>query len=134
MSLDELRADLARNVREAQGILDPATRAHLEQTLWPFLEAFMDQVEEIDDAVAELVNQQEDYLQPATAAVFAAVIQTGLELANELKARAGGDPGIAKKIADHDQLCQAAIGLLGEITMVVGEDDDSEEEGEAHAD
>ena len=130
MSLAELRADLARNVREAQGVAEPATRTHLEQTLWPFLEALIDQIEEIDDAVAELVDQQEDYLQPQTAAVFAAVVQAGLELAAELKARAGADPGIAQKIADHDQLCQAAIGVLGEITMVVGGDEDEGDSNE----
>lgn len=131
MSLAELRADLARNVREAQGVAEPATRTHLEQTMWPFLEALIDQIEEIDDAVAELVDQQEDYLQPQTAAVFAAVVQAGLELAAELQARAGADPGIAQKITDHDQLCQAAIGVLGEITMVVGGDED-EDEGESN--
>lgn len=131
MSLAELRADLARNARETQAIIEPATRTHLEQTLWPFLEALIDQIEEIDDAVAELVDQQEDYLQPQTAAVFAAVIQASLELASELKARAGADPGIARKISDHDQLCQAAIGVLGEITMVVGGDED-EDEGDSN--
>ena len=127
MSLDELRADLARNMGDAQRVIDPAARAHLEQTLWPFLDALLDQVEEIDDAVAELVDQQEDYLQPQTAAVFAAVIQASLELAAELKARAGADPGIARKISDHDQLCQAAIGVLGEITMVIPADEDEDE-------
>lgn len=129
MSLEELRADLERNVREARQLEDAATRAHLEQTLWPFLEALIDQVEEIDDAVGELVEQQEDYLQPQTAAVFAAVVQAGLELAQELKARAGDDPQIVKKIADHDQLCQVAVEVLGQVTLVpAGDDEESDDE------
>lgn len=128
MSLEDLRHDLVANLKESRGIADPATRQHLAETLWPFLEALVDIVEEIDDAVGELVHQQEDYLQPNTAAVFVAVIQSSLALAGDLKARAAGDPDISRRITEHEQLCEAAAAILGDITMVPEGDEDEDEE------
>lgn len=133
MSLEELRADLRRNMQDANTVIDDQTRGHLKNTLWPFLEAIIDVVEEMDDAVAELVDQQEDYLQPETAAVFAAVIQSSLGLVAELRKRAAGDANIMAAITQHEQICQQALIMLGEVTMVSGDDgeDDGEEDGDA---
>lgn len=134
MSLDELRNDLKANMAALVKITPGETRDHLKETLWPFLEALVDVVDEIDDAVAELVDQQEDYLQPETAGVFAAVIQSSLQLAAELKKRAGTDLNVVKAIGLHEQLCEQAMTVLGEITMIPSDhdedDDDDEEEGD----
>lgn len=133
MSLDELREDLKRNLAEARAIVTiDQLRDHLVNTLWPFMEAKLDVLDEIDDAVAEIVDQQEDYLQPETAAIFAAVIQSGLMIAAELKKKAPGDSTATKLIAQHEQLCNQAVEVLGAITMIPaeGEEDDEDEESE----
>lgn len=142
MSLDDLREDMKRNVAEAKRLTSvQEIRDHLVNTLWPFLEAKIDVLEEMDDAVAELVDQQEDYLQPDTAGLFAAVIQSSMGLAAELRKRAtAADAELLKHIGAHEQLCEQAIAVLGEITMVPAEgqdtedtEDDEEEDGDAEA-
>jgi hypothetical protein len=137
MSLEELREDLKRNLAEARSIVTiEQMRDHLVNTLWPFMEAKLDVLDEIDDAVAEIVDQQEDYLQPETAAIFAAVIQSGLMIAAELKKKAPGDATATKLIAQHEQLCNQAVEVLGAITMIPtedGEDDDEESEDDDEA-
>jgi uncharacterized protein YydD (DUF2326 family) len=143
VSLDELRADLKRNVAEASRLTTVAEiREHFINTLWPFIEAQLDVVEEMDDAVAELVDQTEDYLQSETAGIFAALVQSSLALSAELRKRAAGDELLVKRIDAHDQLCQQAMATLGEITMIAPdgdepddeeEDDDAEDEDEADA-
>jgi len=130
VSLDELRADLKRNLAEAARVEGPS-RAHLKDTMWPFMEALVDIVEEMDDAIAELVDQQEDYLQTDTAAVFAALVQSSLQLAAELRKHAAGDELLAKRIDEHEKLCQQAIATLGEITMIASDDADEEDDDEA---
>lgn len=131
--MEELKSDLAANLAEAQRLIATggSTGAHLAQTLWPFLEALVENIEEIDDAVAELVGQQEDYLQPETAAVFAAVIQSSLDLAQELRARALEDATIAGKIAQHDALCEQAIAVLADVTLIPEDDGPDEETADA---
>jgi hypothetical protein len=135
MSLDELRADLKRNMAEAAKLTTFAeVRDHFVNTLWPYLEANLDVVEEMDDAVAELVDQTEDYLQAETAGVFAAVVQSSLLISAELRKRAAGDELLEKRIAAHEQLCQQALEMLGQITMIApdddGEDEDEDEDDE----
>jgi hypothetical protein len=134
VSLSELREDLKRNMGEATGLKTvEQIREHLVNTLWPFIEANLDVIDEIDDAVAELVDQQEDYLQPETAAIFAAVVQSSMQLAAELQKRAGGDPLLAQLITNHEQLCEQAVMVLGQVTMI-SEDDEDGGNDEAQAD
>lgn len=132
MSLDELRDDLKRNLAEAKRLSSVAEiRDHLVNTMWPFIEANVDVVEEIDDAVGELVEQTEDYLHAGTAAIFAALVQASLELSSELRTRAAGDELLIKKLDNHDLLCTQAMAKLGEITMMpVDDDDDGEQDDE----
>lgn len=135
MSLDELRDDLKRNMAEARTLASvEQLRDHLVNTLWPFIEANVDVVDEIDDAVAELVDQQEDYLQPETAAVFAAVVQSSLQLAAELRKRAGADAILAKLISNHEQLCAQAVEVLGAVTMMPTDDDEEGNDDETQTD
>lgn len=128
MSLDELRADLKRNMAEAGRLTTVAEiRDHFVNTLWPFIEAKLDIVEEMDDAVAEMVDKTEDYLQADTAGIFAAVVQSSLALSAELRKRAIGDDLLSKRIDTHDQLCREAIEVLGQITMIDPEEDENED-------
>lgn len=130
MSLDELRKDLTANVAEASKLTSvEGIRNHLVNTMWPFQEAVLNELEEIDDAVAEMVDQTEDYLQPETAAIFASLVESSVGLAQELRAKTTDDITL-KRIAEHEKLCQLAMTTLGEITMVApadGDDDDGDE-------
>lgn len=135
MSLDELRDDLKRNAADAGKLTTISDiRDHLVNTLWPFHEAVLDVVEEMDDAVAELVDQTEDYLQAETAGVFAAVVQSSLFLSAELRKRVASDGAAAdpilKRIDAHEQLCHQALETLGQITMIPPEDDEEEDKEE----
>lgn len=127
MSLDELRADLKRNIAEAGKLTTVAEiRDHLVHTLYPTIEAVVEITEEIDDAVGEMVDQTEDYLQAPTAAVFAALIQSSVAISDELRSRAAGDELLSKRLDAHDQLCQQAMVALGEITMIAPEGEEGE--------
>jgi len=136
MSLDELRDDLKRNMAEASRLTTVVEiRDHFVNTMWPFIEAVVDVVDEMDDALAEMVDQTEDYLQAETAGVFATLVQSSLHLSAELRKRAAGDDLLVKQIDAHDQLCQQALATLGEITMIAtdgeneeGDDEDEDEE------
>lgn len=133
MSLDDLRADLKRNMAEASRLTTVVEiRDHFVNTLWPFVEAVVDVVDEMDDALAEMVDQTEDYLQAETAGVFAALVQSSLLLSAELRKRAAGDDLLVKRIDAHEQLCQQALATLGEITMIAtdGENEESDDEDE----
>jgi hypothetical protein len=137
-SLDELRDDLKRNVAEARTLttIDQVI-GHINNTMWPFVEVVLDVVEEQDGSIRELVDHEEDYLQPETAAVFAAVVQSSLQLAAELRQRAGADAMIAQLVSNHELLCEQAVMVLGQVTMVPDDDDEDDEDGgsdEAQAD
>ena len=137
MSLDDLRADLKRNMAEASRLTTVVEiRDHFVNTLWPFVEAVVDVVDEMDDALAEMVDQTEDYLQAETAGVFAALVQSSLMLSAELRKRAAGDDLLVKRIDAHEQLCQQALATLGEITMIAtdGENEESDDEDEDEED
>lgn len=134
MSLDDLRDDMKRNLAEAKrcGSVQEL-KAHIVDTLWPWLEAQLEVVEEIDDAVGELVDRTEDYLQAETAAIFATLVSTSLEISGELRKRAAGDDLLLKRLDAYDQLCAQAMATLGQITMIdpdadEGEDGDEDEE------
>lgn len=131
MSLEELRDDLKRNMAEARTLTTfEQARDHINNTLWPFIEATFEVLGEVDGSVREMVDHEEDYLQPETGALFAAVVQSSLQLAAELRKRSGGDALLAKLISNHEQICAEAIQVIGEITMMPNdEDEDDEEEG-----
>lgn len=132
MSIEALREDLKRNLAEARACASwEDLQKHLTETLWPFLEGALDEMDEMDEAIAEVVDQQEDYVQPETAAVFAAVIQLGLQLGAELKKRHPNDTNVAAAVEQYEQICQQAVEVLGQITMVPNEEDEDEDEDEA---
>ena len=123
MSLDDLRSDLKRNIVEAKACSTvEGLRDHMVNTLWPTLEALLDEVDEIDEAVADLVDQNPDYLNPETAAIFAAHVQSSQALSADLRKRAVGDDVTLKRLDAHDQLSAQVAALLGEITMLPADD------------
>jgi len=134
VSLEDLREDLKRNLAEARACKSwEEVQSHLVNTLWPFLEGQLDDLDEMDDALQELVDEQEDYVQPETAAVFAAVIQLGLQLGAELKKRHPTDANVTAAVDQYEAICAQAADLLGQITIVPNEDEDDDNEAQAAA-
>jgi len=127
MSMEELKADLRRNLTDAAKLEGfSAVGKHLVNTLWPFLEALVENVEEIDDAVAELVSQQEDYLQPETAGVILALVEVAGAMAGRL---AGAEDDETKQLlALHAHLSQEVTSLLEQITLDGSDEDDGEDD------
>lgn len=145
MSIETLQEDLKANMsaaREMNAIssVDDVVK-HLKNTLWPFMESMVEQMEDLDGCVEDLLNHAEDILQPETGAQFLATINGGLGLMGELKKRLGpgDDPNITAAIAEFEKNANEMIGTLTEITIPVddegddedgdGDDDDDDDEG-----
>src|SRR5262249_20279594 len=108
---------------------------HLKNTLWPFLETVVTEVEEQDEIIEDLVQGATDILHPETARVFGMVIVTGLALAKSLEEARPGDSAVKKAIEQFRGFCKTASDTLEEITIpeddaASGEDeDDDDDEG-----
>lgn len=134
MSIETLKEDLKLNLAEVAA-LDPAVDtptlvAHLKNTLWPTLEAIVDELAEVDDCVADLVSG-EDILQEDTATVFAAVLAGAATVAAALKVRITreAEPQLYKVLTELEGNIAAANEIMEDI--VVGADaDDEEDDGE----
>lgn len=128
---EDLRANMsaARELNAASSVGDLAE--HIKNTMWPFMEAVVEQVEELDGCVEDLLNQTEDILQPETGAQFVAVVQSALVLMGELKKRLGPGPDDQKVDAAVTEFFGNAndmIAMLQEITVPVVEDGDAEDQ------
>lgn len=126
MSLEDLKADLATNMKEASvmsaGVMaNPADLLrHLQNTLWPFLENLVGELEEIDDTVDDMYHSAEDILQPETAQLFATVIAGGMALVNELEKRLTmpADAQIIAGIREWRRLAGESAQTIAEITVM----------------
>lgn len=140
MSLDELRADLARNAKAASAITTPAEVVnYLQGTLWPFLEGVIDQLADHDESILDLIEEADDILQPETAAVISAALTSGAAIAAELKRRLDLEPDSPDKMKWMGLLGAFAKGftesctIIKDITIVTDfdeeetEDDDGED-------
>lgn len=134
MSIEDLRRDLKSNLAEVSKIGDGAVARHLRDTLWPFLEAMLDDVEEMDDAVGELVQQQEDYLQAETATNFVALVQLGRQIAAELAKRASGEEDALRMCGAYEKLAIDAMGVLEQITVMPSDESASDDNADEDAD
>lgn len=134
MSIDNLKADLASNMASLNQLGPLASGAdvvaHLQNTLWPFLETVVSEMEEQDECLEDLIHGADDILQPETAKVFAGVITGGLAMAERLKALSASEPQVLAAIAKYQKMCQEAAELLEQITIVPAEDGDDEDDGE----
>jgi hypothetical protein len=130
MSIETLQEDLKANVAAARDLtvlssIDDIAK-HLKNTLWPFMESMVEQIEDLDGCVEDLLNHTEDILQPETGAQFLVTINGGLGLMGELKKRLGpgDDPKILAAIAEFEKNANDMIGTLTEITIPVEDDED----------
>jgi hypothetical protein len=132
-TLDDLRGDLSRNRQPASMAGLPVdVREWAKDTLWPFLETMLDLHGEHLDAIDEIIEQTEDFLQAETAQEIGKPIGIGFALADELERRAGGDPGVKKMVAEFRAAAQAALAIIREIA--IPEDGDADADSGAGSD
>lgn len=129
--LDELRKDLAANVKTMVGITEVSDLvAHLRHTLWPFLEAVVDEMVDLEEGLLELAEEHGDMLTTETAGIFANVILISVKLADALKDRLRADElDLGQQIDAFKVLCDEATTTLADITVT--EMDDEEEDPHA---
>lgn len=139
MSMEELEQDLERNIADLENttfLSAEDVRKYLRETLWPFLSNHVAETTEIDDCVANMVEDSDDVLQKDTASLFAAVIVSGQKLMEELIKRLTKTPDdqkVRNAIAELRPIYAQAAAKLEEITVDVEEDDDEEDEPEGEA-
>lgn len=135
MSIEQLRKDMKESSEAltrlgAPGFPPPAIEdvvAFLRHTMWPTIEAAVDEVAQIDECVEDLLNASEDILQPETARLFAALVVAGRAMATELTKRLGpGDAETKKLVSGFLELATSAEAAIVEIT--VPEDDEEDED------
>lgn len=145
VDIETIRADLAANTQAAKDLNALSTiddiANHLKNTVWPFQECLVDQLEDLDGCIEELMNHEADILQPETGAQFLAVFTSGLLLVGELKKRLGpGDDKLRQAIGEFENNTAEATAILTDITIPeiddeededADEEDDDEDEGDA---
>ncbi len=133
----QLQADVAAGAATLKGITDVGDIVnHLRDTLWPTLEALADQAvanandnDELDNAVIELAEGEGEMLTPETAGIFANMILSARDIADELEKRLlANDAPLKAKVKAFRALLDAGEAQLEELT--VGDDDDDETEGD----
>ena len=134
MSVETLQEDYKANVASlkdlnAMSSVDDIIN-HLKNTLWPFQESVLEQLEDLDGCVEDLLNNAEDILQPETGAKFLAVATGGLMLVNELKRRLqpADDPKLSAAIAEFETNANEMVATLNDITIPVLDDDEEDDE------
>lgn len=125
MTMQQLQADLVA-VKGALP-LDPTSAdllQYIKHNLLPLIEAHISETGEIDEAVANLVENAADVLHEDTAAVFGALIVAGQAVCKELKARMGNDAGCRNLIGEFERLAREGEQILQEVTVQDDEEDD----------
>lgn len=142
MSLDTLKEDLKQNLatlttmNELSSVGDVVN--HLKNTLWPTLESIVDELAEVDDCVADMVNNAEDILQPETAEVFAAVLAASAVVAAALKPMLDPDKDadMINLVAELERNIKKANAIMQEIVIddvdpeYDDDDDDDDDDNE----
>lgn len=137
MSLAEVRADIARNVAALSTVgPDPASVvAYFKNTFWPWAEALVDELDVIDDAVDDLIEESDDILQPETASSLSIPLVLGTALAAELKKRVDLEPDspakaeLLAKIRAFAKGFKEATEIIADITIARDFEDAPEEGG-----
>lgn len=132
MSIEDLQSDLERNLTE----LDAQTfaslddvKAYFKSTIYPLLASVSSELEEIDNDVADMVQQSEDILQPETAGLFAMIIGNAIQLCGALQKRLKdnkNDAVWAQKIAQTMHICELGKNTLDQITVQPDADEDQD--------
>jgi hypothetical protein len=139
MSIEKLREDMRESTSQLAALAAPGLAPSVESvvsflrlTLWPTIEAVVDELSDVDGCVEDLLNDSEDILQPKTAELFAALVVAGREIAAELGKRltsSASDADAKKLVAGFADLSNAAEAAIQEIT-IPDDDEDGEDEDE----
>jgi hypothetical protein len=137
--MEQLKTDLKKN-GDNLSRMGPLTTtgdlvSFLRDTLWPTIEALVDETAEIDGCVEDILHGAEDILQSETAQLFAGLIVGGVALVAELKKRLRPDETkLLAAIGEFEQLAGVAREALEEITVPEAESADGDDETEPDAD
>lgn len=138
MSSEDLQSDLASNMEAVKNLTALSNISdvvdHLKQTLWPMLEAMVNEHADLDAALADLYHNAEDILQYETGKLFAAVVVGAEFMMTELANRAGNDARLLKAIKELREKCKEAKEIIEEITLPEDPDGDEDDEDEDEED
>lgn len=127
MSIESLKDDLKRMTERVTGMVEgESVLAFLRDHLVPCLETVGDEMDEMDEAIEDIVHDAPDVLHTDSAAVFAAVIASGLTIAGELLTRVGDDRRLIALIREFRAKCAEGKEILEEITIAEAEEGDEE--------
>lgn len=129
MSIETLRADLARNIANI-----PADPIAAVRELWAFLEAATEEMADIDASLMDMAEEADDILQPETAQLFLVVVQGCraciVELQKRIKPETDEDKKMLVDLKTLDGHCAAALGMIEEITIAPDPDESEDDEPE----
>lgn len=139
MSMETLVADLKANIAEAKKLSALSSLgevvSHLNDVLWPTLEAVVEEIVEIDACVEEQTSGMAELIHPESGEVLSAVVAGAVAVSAALKARITkeSEPALYKVIEELEKNCVDANDILEEIVLEEEEeeeDDDDEEDNE----
>lgn len=137
MGLPELRADCKLQRERILGSKLPATlKSELADNLWPFLEALLEENLGMDDAIAELIDQSENVLQPEFAAAIVGALELGKLICNEVDALIkDSDDDLRKKriaglLTDYRRAAEVVTDEVAAATVDMEPEEDEEPEDE----
>lgn len=138
---EQLRADLKANLKNLKTDLGSLATTqdvckHLRDTLWPFLESIVDNVEELDEGIIDLAENSGDMLQPDSAAGLKTTLAGSVGLVAQLRMRLKPDwqetPASRQQmeamLLEHEKALGEAIEFVDAVTVVERDDDDDDED------
>jgi hypothetical protein len=139
-----LKSDLGRNMKALAakiegGRITGDVAGHLRDTLWPFLEAVVDEVvqlreehDEMGEAVDSLIEGGDDQLHEDTATKILTCVGAGIGIAEKFKERLDpnnpDDAELLSNIAAYHMVAQEVAALVDDITIRDGDADDGDDD------
>lgn len=130
MSIETLKKDLKDVVAAfpTSPVSTEELASYVRGNVLPLMENFVEEIGEMDDAIADVVHQAADVLHGENAAVFAGIIEGAAELVGKLGEAATNNPVLIQKIRAWEELAQQGREILEEIVIDDAEDDVEDEE------
>jgi hypothetical protein len=127
MSLDEFGEDLSKETVEVDKLRYLEAKVALLDHVFPLFEsmreALEERFEEVESAVAAILEEAESMLQVPDANTLKTALQAAMQLAEKVKA--GGDSTLYSEAAGVLEAVSAGLALVDELTLT----EDDEEEG-----
>ncbi len=137
MSIEQLKSDAAAVVAALpSGLISAADMAaYMKNNLLPLFSDFVDELGEMDAALAEMVTGAVDVLHTDNSVVFMTLIEGGAKIIADLQAKivelGGTVTGeIAQAIKEWDSLAADGREILEDVTFDGPDEDDDEDENQ----